>query len=51
MKVVSRKCVSYRKKFAVAGSQQMADLPRSRLILLHPSSFDVGLDCFGPYLV
>ena len=51
VKAVSRKCVTCRKRFAVPGCQQMADLPRSRLNPHHPPFFDIGLDCFGPYLV
>ena len=51
VKAVSRKCVTCRKRFAVPGCQQMADLPRSRLTPHHPPFFEIGLDCFGPYLV
>ena len=51
VKAVSRKCFTCRKRFAVPGCQQMAVLPRSRLTPHHPPFFDMGLDCFGLYLV
>ena len=44
-------CVICRKRSVPRGQQQMADLPRSRLVSNEPPFLHVGIDYFGPILV
>ena len=44
-------CVICRKRSVPRGQQQMADLPRSRLVSNEPPFLYVGIDYFGPILV
>lgn len=44
-------CVTCRKIRAKPSFQQMADLPEDRLTLNKPPFTNVGVDCFGPFIV
>lgn len=45
------KCVVCRRLYCSPGQQKMADLPPDRLDADKPPFTNVGLDCFGPFLV
>ena len=51
IKSVLRRCFDCRKKQAPVGEQKMADLPVDRVTAGKPPFSNVGVDCFGPFIV
>ncbi|KAL4009499.1 hypothetical protein ACER0C_003351 [Sarotherodon galilaeus] len=47
-KILAR-CIACRREHGVAGQQQMADLPRDRVLPDDPPFTNCGVDYFGPY--
>jgi len=51
VKSISRDCLKCKRLFASPMNQLMADLPSERVEAGKPPFIDIGLDCFGPFLI
>ena len=51
IKSVLRRCFDCRKRQAPVGEQKMADLPVERVTAGKPPFSNIGVDCFGPFIV
>jgi len=51
VKSIARSCLACQKMTAPPGVQYMADLPPERIIPHEPPFANVGVDCFGPFIV
>ena len=51
IKGVLTRCHGCKKRSAPVGEQKMADLPEDRVTVGKPTFTNVGVDCFGPFIV